>query len=190
MNNQRFTAVLFLMILTFVACKNEPKTKIETEPITTTVIRGEEPLKIVAKGFFNCLLNEEGFAEGNAKITVYQSAKSKIDSVKIGGVQDEITMNMYIYLFDGIGNYAFENNKEGQGIARGELIQMDGKTKEFFSTEGQVNFTSFDLDRKVASGKFKASYFYKSDQMPEVFDVTKGSFSNLPIEVIINQKAQ
>lgn len=188
MKNQRFTPILFLMILLLVACENKPKeiTTIKKETTPVAEVRNEEPLKIVAKGFFSCLLNETNFTDVNAKMIVYQSSKEKIDSVKIAASQNEITMSMYVYLFDGVGNYEFKNNKAGKGIARGELIQMDGKKKEFFSTEGVVNLSSFDLDKKTGSGTFEAAYFYKSDLMPETFDVTKGSFSNLPIKIIVD----
>jgi hypothetical protein len=168
--------LLPLLIIIFFGCDNKESSNIESN----TENAQNKPIPA-----FKCLLNEMEFKADKVNATVFLGEeKGQIDSIMISASQAGVTIKSFIYLFDKVGNYPFKNNDQNQGIARGELTQTeDGKTKSFFSIDGAIYISYFNLEKKILSGTFEASYFYKGDEMPETFDAVEGSFNNLPITV-------
>lgn len=171
-------SLLLLLIIVFFGCNNE-----ETSNTTTSIEAAHDQDKPTA--LFKCQLNEMEFQADEANATVFLGEEEgQIDSIVISASQAGVTIKSFIYLFDNVGNYPFENNDQNEGIARGELTQIkDGKTKSFFSIDGAVYISYFNLDKKILSGTFEGSYFYKGKEMPETFDAVQGSFNNLPVTV-------
>jgi hypothetical protein len=171
-------SLLLLLVVGFFGCNNENQSN-----SATSIEAAQDEDKSTA--VFNCLLNEMEFQADEANATVFLGEEEgQIDSIMISASQAGVTIKSFIYLFDNVGNYPFKNNEAGQGIARGELTQReDGKTKYFFSIDGAAYVSYFNLEKKILSGTFEASYFYKGDEMPETFDAVQGSFNNLPVTI-------
>lgn len=172
--------ILIISIALLASCNNQEQSTDSIPNINFDI----QPTTSIQKRFridMSCQVNAIDFVDKNADLTFFVNRKdsSIIDSVLISGQQDDIIINNYINIFNGVGDYPFKNNDADQGIGRGELIQTSEGTKFFFSVDGQVAFSVCDLNSGSFSGTFSGSYFFKGERMPETFDVENGIFEIL-----------
>ncbi|MGB0864507.1 MAG: hypothetical protein ACPGXZ_16415 [Saprospiraceae bacterium] len=177
---KKLSIILLSLLIILASCRDE-------KPSSSVVSNDAAQDKAESPMVFNCVLNDMKFNADEAKATVFRT-NEQIDSIVISASQAGVTMKSFVYIFEGVGNYPFKNNDQNQGIARGELLQTeDGKAKSFYSIDGAVYISYFNLEKKILSGTFESSYFYKGNEMPETFDATEGSFNNLPITIVVNE---
>ncbi len=129
---------------------------------------------------FSCTFDEEEtieVANGRAKVTLRDG---KADNIEIDAIKGDKFIRVFINLFDGKGEYLFENNADGIGIAMSEMkVQSNGTEKEFSSVKGKATILSFNLENRTISGTFEAEYFHQGTVAPEFVSITNGKFESV-----------
>lgn len=132
---------------------------------------------------FSCSFNDEDIIQikgAKAKVEMTDNAPK---SLEIEGIYQDKLLTIFVNLFDGKGDYPFENNEAGVGIGMSEVIvQENGIEKTFTSTSGRVTISQFDELKRVLSGTFEAAYFHQGAAAPEFLSISSGKFGTISIE--------
>jgi hypothetical protein len=133
---------------------------------------------------FSCSFDDDNIIQISGAKAKVEMSKTSPKTLEIEGIYQDKLITIFVNLFKGKGDYPFENNEAGVGIAMSEVIvQENGVEKIFTSTSGRVTISQFDEIKRILGGTFEAEYFHQGSTAPEFLSISAGKFGTANLEM-------